>query len=303
MWENHIFKGFGILTVASLLLFSCRNDDDDHKEEALHDYDFVVKPVETDYADISRVMLYVFDTGRKLAGSQETVLNQAVKLNYPPGKPFTVVAWGYTAAQNIPSVTSGMSMDDVLLTLDTTVFAGQTIALSPEDMFYGQLSVDDPYVDKCSEVREYTLWARRQVSSVSIVTHNLQGALQTADTNFSYVLGVVPRSINFSKQFSGSKAVHHPAVKFDTQKDHLTAPDFYTFPTATSDPFRLDIYRGNQLLKSFFKDDYGTDFKLQEGKRHLIWIEYSGSGSSSPDMSVTLKVNNWDGKNITEEFK
>lgn len=101
------------------------------------------------------------------------------------------------------------------LELDTTVFAGQTVAISPADLFYGQLSVDDPYVDACSEVREYTLLARRQVASVSIVTHNLHGTLQTADTNFSYVLSATPRSISFSNQFSGSKVGHHPVVKFD----------------------------------------------------------------------------------------
>lgn len=303
MWKSHIFRGFGIFFIASLLLSSCRNDSDDNKRESLHDYDFIVKPVESDYADISRVMLYVFDTGRKLTGSQQTAFNQAVKLNYPPGQKFTVVAWGYTDAQRLPSTTPGMSMDDVLLTLDTTVFIGQTVGHSPEDLFYGQLSVDDPYVNACSEDREYTLWIKRKVASVAIITHNLQGTLQTADTNFSYVLGEVPRSISFSSQLGSDRVVHHPTVKFNVQRDYLTAPDFYTFPTATADSFRLDIYRGNRLLKSFFKDDYGTDFKLQEGKRHLIWIEYNGNNSSSSDMSVTIKVNDWNGNNISEEFK
>lgn len=214
---------------------------------------------------------------------------------------------GAPVYSNESDITKGMifvfNSSTGFLELDTTVFAGQTVAISPADLFYGQLSVDDPYVDACSEVREYTLLARRQVASVSIVTHNLHGTLQTADTNFSYVLSATPRSISFSNQFSGSKVGHHPVVKFDVQRDYLTAPDFYTFPTTASDSFRLDIYRGNQLLKSFFRDDYGADFRLQEGKRHFIWIEYSGSDSSSPDMDVTLKVNDWSDNSLSQEFK
>lgn len=303
MWKNHIFRGFGISVIASLILFSCRNDSDDYKQEALHNYDFIVKSAETDYTNIYRVMLYVFDARRKLTGSQETKFNQPIKLGYPTGQSFTVVAWGYTAKQELPKVTNEMDIDDVLLTLDTTTFAGQTIAYSPEDLFYGQLSVDDPYVDACSKEREYTLWARRQVASVSVITHNLQNTLYTTDTNFSYVLSAIPHTTSFSNQLIGNRVSLHPAVKFDVQRDHLTALDFYTFPTTPSDPFRLDIYRGDQLLKSFFKDDYGTDFKLQGGKHHLIWIEYSDNDSSSPDMNVTLKVNDWKDEGISEEFK
>lgn len=300
MCKNHIFRGIEMLVVTSLLFFSCRNDSDDYKEEALHDYDVIVKSAETDYADINRVMLYVFDSGRKLTGGQETVLNQEVKLKYSTGQKFTVIAWGYTAGQTLPRVANGTSIDDVLLTLDTTVFAGQTIAISPSDLFYGQLSIDEPYMNACSEVKEYILWTKRQVASVSIVTHNLQHTLQTTDTNFSYVLSATPSSISFSDIFSGSSVGYHPPVKFDIQRDYLTAPKFYTFPTGAANPFRLDIYHGNQLLKSFFQDDNDSDFRLQEGKHHLIWIEYSGS--SSPDISITLKVNNWNNKDISEEF-
>lgn len=302
MWNNYIFKVVGILIAFSLLFFSCRNDSDDKNEEVWHDYDFIIKPVETDYLNINRVMLYVFDSDKKLADSQEAQLDQGLKLSYPAGLKFTVVAWGYTAGQKLPGVINGMEMDDILLTLDTTVFAGQTIAYSPEDLFYGVLNIDNPYVDLCSEVREYTLWIRRKVASVSIIAHNLQGALQTADTNFSYVLGEIPRYISFSNLFGGDKVGHHPPVKFDVERDYLTASDFYTFPMRASDRFRLDIYRGDQLLKSFLEDNYGTDFRLQEGRRHLIWIEYSND-SSSPDINVTLKVNDWNDRDMSEEFK
>lgn len=287
-----------LLLSGATLLASCDRDDGHDRDRAKH-YMVTVKAVESDFAAVKdNVSLYVFDDASKFIKLAQTTLDKATDLALEHSKSYTVVAVAHSADMPLPTFAQGTLLQDAQIVLATSAFADKNnVATSPGDLFHGTISLVDN--DLCSDVDNVTLWTRRKVAALTIITRNIQTVLNTTDTDFSYVVRQTSGTIDLSGALKGAKVVYHPASHFSTTNKDLIAPMFYTYASQAEDGFTIDIYRGNTLVQSYTTDADENPDLLKEGKHTVVLIDFTVPGAQ---MNVSLSVQDWSDGSIEESF-
>lgn len=303
-----------LLLSGTTLLASCDCDDENDRDMTKH-YMVTVKSVESDFDTVKdNVSLYVFDNASKFTKLAQTTLDKATDLALEHGKSYTVVAVPHSADMQLPSFAYGTLLQDAQIVLATSVFAdNNNVATSPGDLFHGTISLVDNDLD-CGGTSGKTeweainpitegrvLWTKRKVAALSIIARNIQTALSTTDTDFSYVVRQTSGAMDLSGALKGAKVVYHPASHFSTTNKDLIAPMFYTYASQPEDGFTLDIYKGNLLIRSYTTDIDENPYLLKEGKHTIVLIDFSGTDSGI-QMNVTLSVEDWSDGSIEENF-
>lgn len=303
-----------LLLSCATLLASCVRDDEYDRDMTKH-YRLTVKAVDSDFDAVkNNVLLYVFDDESKFTKLVQTTLDKDIDLALERGKSYTVVALPHSADMPLPTLVSGALIHDAHIVLATSVFAdNNNVATSPGDIFYGTISLidDDPI---CRDARgkadteivgptseHQVIWARRKVAALTVIARNVQAALGTTDTDFSFVVRQTYGAMDLNGTLKGSKVVYHPASHFSTTNKDLIAPMFYTYAWQSEDGFTLDIYKGNSLLKSYTTDGDENPYLLKEGKHTVVLIDF-GSTESGAQMNVSFSVMDWGYGSIEESF-
>lgn len=303
-----------LLLSGTTLLASCDCDDEKDRDISKH-YMVTVKSVESDFAAVKdNVSLYVFDNASKFTKLAHTTLDKATDLALEHGKSYTVVAVPHSADMQLPIFAYGTLLEDAQIVLATSVFAdNNNVATSPGDLFHGTISLIDNGLNSADAsskteweganptTESHVLWTRRKVAALSIIARNIQTALSTTDTDFSYVVRQTSGAMDLGGVFKGAKVVYHPASHFSTTNKDLIAPMFYTYASQAEDGFTLDIYKGNSLVRSYTTDIDENPYLLKEGKHTIVLIDFS-SNDSGIQMNVTLSVEDWSDGSIEESF-
>lgn len=278
-------------------LTSCVNDDNDDcpkKSDIL-----TVKAIDSDSENVKdNVGVYLFDENLKLEKVINSKLETDIEIERAPTKKYTVVGFAHTADSPLPTIPLGTPIDQAQLVLQQASFASIPVATSPTDLFHGTLELSGtPTSDK------KVVWVKRKVAALTIITRNLQAALQTTDTDFSYVVTETYNALDFTGTLKGDKVSYHPASHFSTTNKDFIAPMFYTYASDAPDGFCINIYKGTTLLRTYCADAEEAPLLLQEGKHTVAWINYAAdSGNNDGVFAVTLNVLDWGDANIDEGF-
>lgn len=311
---KHTIMVGSLLISGATLLSSCDRDDDQDRDMSKH-YMVTVKAVESDFATVKdNVSLYVFDDASKFTQLTQTTLDKATDLALEHGKSYTVVAVPHSADMSLPTFAKGTLLQDAQIVLDTSVFAdNNNVATSPGDLFHGTILLvgNDPACGSTASkankeivnptTDNQVLWTRRKVAALTIIARNVQAALGTTDTDFSYVVRQTSGAIDLSGALKGAKVVYHPALHFSTTNKDLIAPMFYTYASQAEDGFTLDLYKGNSLVKSYKTDGDENPFLLKEGKHTVVLIDF-GSAESGALINVSFSIKDWGYDSIEESF-
>lgn len=297
MKKSHLGMVSWILVSSFAWLSSCVDEDNDDcakKSDVL-----TVKAIDSDSEKVKdNVGIYLFDENLKLEKIIQSKLNVDVEIERAPTKKYTVVSFAHTADSPLPVINLGTPINQAQIALQKGSFAGITTATSPADLFHGTLELaGTPTPEK------KVVWARRKVAALTIITRNLQSALHTTDTDFSYVVTETYHALDFTGTLKGDKVSYHPDAHFSATNKDFIAPMFYTYASTAPGGFCISIYKGTTLLRTYCTDKEETPLLLQEGKHTVVWIDHAdNSGNNDGAFDVTLKVMNWGDTNIDEGF-
>lgn len=284
-----------LLLCSATLLFSCDRDD---KKDVPNHYLLTVKAVDQDLENIKdNVSLYFFNGEQKLEKTVQCQLDTEIDIEGSVKKPYSVVALGHSADMTFPVITPGTSIEDAKIILETSIFANNTIAKSPGDIFYGRLEL----TGDCEDAKEI-IWIRRKVAALSISTRNIQSALNTTDEDFSYIVRETSGTMDFNGNLKGDKVNYRPASGFNVNNKNLVAPMFYTYAKQDEDSFCIDIYKGTVLIKTFCTDSSENPMLLKEGKHTAVLIDFGSNVGGNGVMNVSCVLKDWVDDNINEGF-
>lgn len=293
MKKSHIGIVSIVLTYCTLLFTSCI--DEDYKENCNKRY-LVARTTDVEPDTIkNNVAFYIFDENKKFESVITTGLDKEVEFDKPSANKYTVVCFGYAPEARMPVLQKGTYLTDARIMLDVSIIGNDTLATSPYELFYGMIDItqeSDP-VNTC--------WIKRKISALTIITHHLQSALSTTDTDFTYLVRRTYRTLNFDGTFEGEKVMYKPAVRFNTNNKDFIAQMFYTFPSFEEEGISIDIYKANKRIATYNPTLDGNPVLLQEGKQTTIWIDFNNEGNDG-QMNVTCKVEDWKKVNINEYF-
>lgn len=285
-----------MLICCAALLSSCDIDDDNTKTS--RQYRLTVKAIDPDAEDIvNNLYLYLFGTDDKLEKVVKCSLDQPTAIDAAFDKNYKVVAMGFSDQVVLPDVPIGTPMSQAKVVIPTTSFDNIIVTPTSGDILYGELDV----AADCQDVNQ-TIWIRRKVAALTIITRNLQKALNTTDTDFNYVVGQTYGTFGFNGQFGGAKIAYHPGTIFTQTNKDFVAPQFFTYPTQGSDSFTIAIYKGTALLKVYAADSDQIPLILKEGKQTIVWIDFNSSDDINAFLDVTLQLKDWSDDDINEGF-
>ena len=243
---------------------------------------------------VSEVMLYVFDAQNHFLQSIPCKENETVPLDYPGQGKITVVGWGNSQSdkQNMPRTVAGASLESLQMNL---LRSPDGYLLSPDDLFYGSVSIGYPAVTRVA-VTAHQLSLQRKVASMEIVVKGISRRFDTADTDFALQVNETAEGIGFSGELSAVHNSYRPVCGFNSLKE-LVAPVFHTLPSG-GNPVMITLYKGSEPVYEVSTDDGGASFMLEAGKLLSVVIDLDkGSGGSA-----YFDVKKWNESNINQEF-
>lgn len=283
-----------LLLCSAVLLCSC--DDDDDYGESKH-FRLTVKATDPDPENVKdNLYLYFFDGDHKLEKAVKCALNAESDIMGSFEKQYTVIALGHSKDMQLPTIKQGTLIEDAQIVLPTHSFANKVVADSPGDIFYGVFEFNSG----CKDEKE-TIWIKRKVAALTIITQNIQAALNTTDEDFSYVVRQTYGALGFNGKLKGDKISYHPKSYFSPTNHDLIAPMFYTYASQDEDGFCIDIYKGTSLIKSYCADGEAEPMLLKEGKHTEVLIDF-GNAVTGGSLDVTCVLKDWVSDNIEEGF-
>lgn len=297
MKTGHITIIGWLLLFGVTLLFSCIKNDE---PETSRHYRLTIKAIDPDSESIkNNVILYFFDSDQKLEKTSKVSIDTESTIDGLNRKQYTIIAVGYSAEMQLPVIEPGTTIAEAKIELTKGTFANHTIATSPGDILHGTLAVQAG----CDEVNQ-TIWIKRKVAALTIITRSLQSELATTDENFSYVVRETHGTLGIDGQFKGDKVAYHPTSSFANVNKDLVAPKFYTYPLNENDQLNLDIYKDTTLNKSYTIKTDQPQSLLKEGKHTVLILDYKKDSISGDDalLNVTIRVLDWIDSDINEGF-
>ncbi|WP_298649055.1 FimB/Mfa2 family fimbrial subunit [uncultured Proteiniphilum sp.] len=242
-----------------------------------------------DVSLVKDVILYVFDAHGKFLGSRNTEIGREEELNYPGGGPLTCVAWCNTASGSV-DVNTTNNISDARVSLKSTGSAKASSAVifqTPDDLLYGTKSALNNNTEE-----HITVYVTRMVASMKITVRNLQKWAGHDDTDYSMVVGVTKKEINFNGQCLGAGAAYIPETSFDARNDFI-APLFRMLPSKDQ-VLSIKIFHGETMLDEVFSGidmETGNTIMLDaiENRTLNVLIDYG----NPTNVRVTLQQAAW----------
>lgn len=295
MKKSHLRVVSWIFVGSFAWLSSCVKEDNDDCAKQCDV--LIVKAIDSDSESVKdNVGVYLFDENLKLEKTINSKLDTNINIERASTKKYTAVCLARTADSPLPIIPLGTSIDQAQLVLQRTNFAGIPVATSPTDLFYGKLELSGT-----AACDEKIAWVKRKVAALTIITRNLQSALHTTDTDFTYLVTETYDALDFSGTLKGNRISYHPASYFNITNKDLIAPIFYTYSSANLEGFCISIFRGTNLLRTYCADKEEAPLLLQEGKLTVVLIDYVDDNNNGA-LNVTVRVLNWGDTNIDEGF-
>lgn len=242
-----------------------------------------------DVSLVKDVTLYVFDAHGKFLGSRNTEIGREEELDYPGKGRLQIVAWCNTVSGNV-NVAMNDHIDDARVSLkstDASEPSSSGIFHMPGDLLYGT----EPALN--NKIEEHVIvYVNRMVASMKITVRNLQKWAGHNDTDYSIMVGVTKKEINFYGQYLGAGAAYIPETSFDVRNDFI-APLFKMLPSKDQ-VLSIKIFHGETMLDEVLSGiDLETGntitFDAVENRTLNVLIDYGNPAN----LRVTLQQAAW----------
>ena len=278
-----------------LLLSGCiaENTDDCFKGIPLK----VNLPADIPLETIKDMTLYVFDDKDLLLDKITVNGIEPVNLKYPGIPTLHCVALCNTqdGTMLVSPLNTGDSCSDGFISLKPSVSTKteQSIFISPTDLFYGELEVENNTTSNHPE--ELIMNISRMTASMNITLRGLQRLTGTNDRDYSLVIHETSSRMDFNGKYAGPPAFYSPAMNLATNKDFEVSM-FRLFPTTNGSGLTIDIYHNGSLLKSIKADGSGNPIVPVVGKTTNLLLNFEGS------VGVDIEITAWGETVVWKEY-
>ncbi len=250
----------------------------------------------TESGDVEQVTLFVFNENGEAVDA--IVLDAAavksrkpvnIKLDHPGHRSLTFVAWGNTGGVDFPDKASVKQMNELYAKLKAqngNLKNQNSIAQSPSDLFYGNLTVPVEY-GSIEPTGDQTVTIRRKTTQVTITAILLKQWNQEKEGAYSFMLRESLDTYDQDGKLTGDKVNYKPNVTMNNAST-LNAPIFRTFPTVGGKSYVLDILFNGEVIYTANKGSDGATFIPEEGRLLNIIIDFRAT-----DPSIIVKVTPW----------
>lgn len=257
----------------------------------------VTLPEDASPETIKDMSLYVFDGKDLLIDIRPMNTTEILMLDYPGIPVLHCVALCNTAGGTmlLSPLNKGDSRSNGSISLKPfvpTKAAAKSIFASPDDLFYGELDIENNRTSYHPEEQNLKLF--RKSASMIITLRGLQALTGTEDTDYSLIISETRSRMDFKGEYGGPPASYSPPVNLAANRD-LASPLFRLFPTANDEGLTIDIYHHNVLLKSVNVDLYGQPVVPVAGKTTNLLLDFNGS------VDVQVKVTGWGERTVWVE--
>lgn len=287
----------GILSfmLTLLLLSGCiaENTDDCFKGVPLR----VNLPAGISGETIKDINLYVFDDKDLLLDILSMNSSEPVLLNYPGIPTLHCVAWCNTQGGTISVIPlqKGEPISDGFISLKPSAPARalKSIFITPTDLFYGQVNVENTATS--FHIEEQNFPVSRMVASMNITIRGLELLSGSNDGNYSLVVHETASRLDFEGHYGGGPASYAFKSAFEAGKDY-TVPPFNLFPTTGGSGIIIDIYHNGKLLRSVSTDSGNQPIIPVVGKTLNVLLNFR------LDVNVQVAITGWGVKYIWKEY-
>ena len=269
------------LLTMSLFTVGCVDEDFDECYKLTLKVENVNGEDITESGDVSQTDLYVFDENlnflEKRSLDDAFIKSRAnIVLNYPASTKLRIVAWGNTAGNN-----ESVSQDKLIESLKVMLNSSNSLAQSPDDLFYGAELVTTKGDGNLTA--NDTIVIHPKVGRITVRTEGLQYALKrlaregiraTADPDF-YMNNTLS-GYNYTGSLIGDSVYYNPDAKWSSNGKEWYTPAAKNTAAGTNLTFSINV--GSTVLGAVSVDDTGTPLSTQEGKQTDVIIVFNEQG-------------------------
>ena len=279
-----------------LLLSGCiaENNDDCFKGVPLK----VKLPVGISQETIKDMNLYVFDDKDLLLDILSISSKEPVMLNYPDIPSLHCIAWCniQNGTMSVSPLKKGDPFSDGFISLKPSVptRAGKSTFISPADLFYGELTIEN--TSTSTRIEEQTLTVSRMVASMNITVRGLELLSGSNDGDYSLVVHETASRVDFEGRYGGDPASYQLSSRFEVGKDYKI-PAFSLFPTMEENKgVTIDIYHNGDLLRSLNMDSSRQPIIPVVGQTLNVLLDFKLS------VSVEVELTKWGVETVWKEY-
>lgn len=279
-----------------LLLSGCiaENTDDCFKGVPLK----VKLPAGISHETIKDINFYVFDDKDLLLDILPINGKEPVMLNYPGIPSLHCVALCNTQDGTIlvSPLKKGDPLSGGFISLKPSVpaRAGKSTFISPADLFYGELNIEN--TSTAVRIEEQVLPVSRMVASMNITVRGLELLSGNNDGNYSLVVHETASRVDFEGSYGGDPASYQFSSRFEVGKDYKIPP-FNLFPALGENKgVTIDIYRNGELLRSLNTDSNHQPVIPVVGQTLNVLLNFKLS------VSVEVELTEWGVETVWKEY-
>lgn len=243
------------------------------------------------------VRLYIFDDKDLLLDIVPVSISQTVRLDYRGVPRLRCVAWCNTGDGGIrvSPLTVGDAFSRGTVSLEPLVATRSdgTTYVSPPDLFYGELEIENTMASGSSA--EHKITVSRMVASMNITVRGLELLAGTSAGVFSLNVQGTPDRIDFGGIYGGESASYAPAGAFDAKRDYVV-PEFRLFPASEGKGLTIGIFHDGELLRSVTAGSDGLPIAPVAGKTLHVLINLESG------VDVEMVVTGWGENHIWKEY-
>lgn len=279
-----------------LLLSGCiaENTDDCFKGIPLK----VKLPSGISQETIKDMTLYVFDDKDLLLDILPISGKEPVMLNYPGIPSLHCVAWCniQDGTMSVSPLKKGDPLSDGFISLKPSMpaRAEKSTFISPTDLFYGELNLEN--TSTSARIEEQDMTVSRMVASMNITVRGLELLSGSNDGDYSLVVHETASRVDFEGLYEGDPASYKFSSRFEAGKDYKTPP-FNLFPALKGNKgITIDIYRNGDLLRSLNTDSNYQPIIPVVGQTLNVLLNFKLS------VSVEVELTEWGVETFWKEY-
>ena len=294
--------------ITGLLSVSCIKDS---YGDCPRPFRLFIKAIDADMNDITssgevqQVILFVFNEKQEIVKAIELDSNHIksikpvdVKLDYPGHQALQFVAWGNIGPNvEFPTINSVKKINDLYVSLKNaeakTMTSGK-ISHSPDDLFYGNLSVPVEYRG-VEPSGDQTIVLSRKTAQVSTAAFGLKLWNRNLEGEYAFELGVSLDTYNEAGILTDNITGYSPTANMDNL-GNLSTPIFHTFPTSDGKTYTLYIRFNGEVIFADTKDSNGHLFVPEVGRLLNIIIHFEAPREDQKvpsNVSIKTVVTPW----------
>lgn len=250
-----------------------------------------------DEESVRDISLYVFDDKDLLLDIIPARMSETVRLEYRGVPYLRCVTWCNTGDGGVRvtplSVGDAFAQGAVSLKPSVATRSDRTFYTFPPDLFHGELKIENKTASGSSVEHEITV--SRMVASMNITVRGLELAAGTSAGDFSLTVHGTANRIDFSGVYGGEAAAHALTGAFGAGRDYVV-PEFRLFPALDGKGLTIDIFHGEELLRSVTAGSDGLPIVPLAGKTLHVLINLEKS------VDVEIVVTGWGENHIWKEY-